>query len=252
MDYPALLEAHADVLLTAALRDLDAPVPSCPGWDCRRLVSHVGRLFTVTARHLPRGTTEEPERVPAPPRDDTELADYYRRSVADVLTVLRDVDPRSPAWTFTLHVTPGVAGFWSRRLANETLVHAWDAAGAVGQPPAFPPDLAADAIDELLTLLLPAARAVGLSPPGQGSVHVHLTDVPGEWLVRLDGPTATVTTEHAKGDAALRGPAGPVLLALWGRLDPAAPGAARAAGPGGGGPEVHGDVGLLQALRTGR
>ncbi|EFC84874.1 maleylpyruvate isomerase family mycothiol-dependent enzyme [Parafrankia sp. EUN1f] len=246
MNYLARLESHADALLHSALRDLNAAVPGCPGWDCRRLVSHVSRLYTVTARHLPRGMTAEPERVPAPPRDDTELTAYYRKAVADVLAALRDVDPATPAWTFTAHITPGLASFWPRRLANETLVHAWDAASAFGEPPDFVPEQAADAVDEVLTLLLPAARAVGISPPGEGTAHVHLTDITGEWLVRFAGPAATVTTEHAKGDAALRGPAGPVLLALWGRLDPADP------GPRGGGLTAFGEADLLRALRCGR
>ncbi|OAA24222.1 hypothetical protein UG55_103169 [Frankia sp. EI5c] len=246
MGYPAELEAHADALLTTALRDLGAPVPSCPGWDCRRLLSHVGRLFAVTAAHLPRGVTDEPERVPVPPQGDAALADYFRNTTAEIVALLREVDPELPAWTLTNHITPGVAAFWPRRLANETLVHAWDAAGAFGESPEFVPEQAADAIDELLTSLLPAARAVGISPPGEGTVHVHLTDVPGEWLVRLEGPAARVAKEHAKGDAALRGPAGAVLLAVWGRIDPTDP------GPRGDGLAVHGDAALLPALRNGR
>ncbi|OHV46997.1 MULTISPECIES: maleylpyruvate isomerase N-terminal domain-containing protein [Parafrankia] len=245
MDYPAQFEAHADALLAAASRDLDAPVPSCPGWDCRRLVSHVARLLASTVRHLPRGTTDPPELVPRPPAEAGELTAYYRRMVTETLTVLRDVDPGAPAWTFVAGFAPEVAGFWPRRLANEFQVHAWDAAAAFGAPPELVPQLAADGVDEVLTVLLPAARAAGISPPGEGTAHVHLTDLPGEWLVRLNGPAVTVTPEHAKGDAALRGPAGPVLLALWGRLDPAAP------GPRGDGLAVHGDAAILAGLRPG-
>ena len=50
-------------------------------------------------------------------------------------------------------------------------------------------------------------------------MHLHATDVEGEWLVSFrpaDG--MSVEAGHAKGDAAVRGPAGELLLWLWGRL----------------------------------
>ena len=54
--------------------------------------------------------------------------------------------------------------------------------------------------------------------PVAGSVHLHCTDVAGEWTVRLsDDGTAAVTREHAKGDAAIRGAANDILLVLWRR-----------------------------------
>ena len=46
---------------------------------------------------------------------------------------------------------------------------------------------------------------------------VHCTDTPGEWLVRVADGTYVMTREHAKGDAALRGPAAALLMRLWGR-----------------------------------
>jgi len=245
MDYPALLRAEGEALLAAATRNLDAPVPSCPGWDCRRLVSHTGRLLHSTATHLPRGVTTPPDRVDRPPTDDAELVAYYRRMLDATLSAFASVDPAAPAWNFTY--APAVAGFWHRRLANEFQIHAWDAADAVGERRALDPAFAADGVDELLTILLPPARAADSSAQADGSaqahgtVHVHLTDVPGEWLVRLDGATVKVTNEHAKGDAALRGPAEPVLLALWGR-----------AGLDASGLDAFGDTDLLLALRTGR
>jgi hypothetical protein len=51
-----------------------------------------------------------------------------------------------------------------------------------------------------------------------GSVHIHCGDVSGEWTIReaADG-VLDVTREHAKGDGAIRGAAGDILLALWRR-----------------------------------
>ena len=58
----------------------------------------------------------------------------------------------------------------------------------------------------------------GQKPVPSGSFHVHCTDVPGEWLVTTDDDGALVVRrEHAKGDAALRGPAEAILLRLWDR-----------------------------------
>jgi predicted lipid carrier protein YhbT len=53
-------------------------------------------------------------------------------------------------------------------------------------------------------------------------LHIHCTDVAGEWLVVPDGEGFALTREHAKGDAAIRGAAADVLLALWGRRGVAA------------------------------
>ena len=52
-----------------------------------------------------------------------------------------------------------------------------------------------------------------------GSVHLHCTDVDGEWLVVGEpGRRPVVTREHAKGACALRGPAADLLLVLWRRV----------------------------------
>ncbi|MDT3440520.1 maleylpyruvate isomerase family mycothiol-dependent enzyme [Pseudofrankia sp. BMG5.37] len=236
MDYPALFQTEAEALLAAAAKDLDAPVPSCPGWDNRRLLSHVGRLLDSTVTHLPRGVVDPPPRVERPPAENDALVEYFRRGVAGTLAAFRDLDPAAPAWNFTLE--PQVAAFWRRRLSHETQIHAWDAAGAVGETREFDPVFAADGVDEALRILLPAIRAAGLSAPGDGTAHIHLTDTPGEWMISLTGDTVDVTEGHHKGDAGLRGPASQVLLALWGRIPFDAPGLT-----------AFGDQDLLTALR---
>jgi predicted lipid carrier protein YhbT len=50
-----------------------------------------------------------------------------------------------------------------------------------------------------------------------GSVHIHCTDVPGEWLVTPSDDGLVVTREHAKGDAAIRGTASDLNLVMWRR-----------------------------------
>ena len=53
------------------------------------------------------------------------------------------------------------------------------------------------------------------------SLHVHCTDVDGEWTVRAADAGVQMTREHAKGDAAMRGRAEDLLLTLWRRPVPA-------------------------------
>ena len=50
-----------------------------------------------------------------------------------------------------------------------------------------------------------------------GSLHLHCTDTHGEWLVTIDDDGYHLVRAHAKGDAALRGPAEALLLRLWNR-----------------------------------
>jgi uncharacterized protein (TIGR03083 family) len=186
-----------------------------------------------------RGSTDRPDRQAPAPSGDAELVAYYRRGADAAVAALRDVDPELPAWNFTL--APKTARFWPRRMAAEVLVHHFDAADAAGLAWDVDPAVAADAVDEVLTVLMPASRASGRAPvTADGTCHVHLTDTEGEWLVRLDGTAVDVTTGHAKGDGVLRGPAGEVLLAVWGRrpLDMPSLG-------------VFGAVELAEALRSG-
>jgi hypothetical protein len=77
------------------------------------------------------------------------------------------------------------------------------------------PALASDGIDEFLHWF----HSSGADRPSVGgSVHLHCTDVDGEWTVREHDGARVVTREHAKGDCALRGAASDLLLVLWRRL----------------------------------
>ncbi len=118
------------------------------------------------------------------------------------------------------------ASFWARRMAHETAVHRADAQIATGREAEFEPDLAADAIDEWLGFLSgpapgdPDPRLDAL--PDGAVLHVHATDDglngAGEWLVRRDGIPVKVDPGHGKGDVALRGQAGRLLLVLLRRV----------------------------------
>jgi uncharacterized protein (TIGR03083 family) len=234
--YRQVLRENGEAIVHLARGRLDQPVPSCPGWSVRSLLGHLGGLYARTVAQLPTGSLDAPQPPPAPPTGDADLLDYFDENLAALLLTLDAVDPDRPAWNFFPH-TRQVAGFWRRRLAHETAVHRVDVELAAGAEPlvaaaAISPPAAADGVDELLAVYLPRRRRVAAAgdqaaadPTGRldGSVHIHLADTPGEWLVRLHGADVETTHGHAKGDAVLRGPAVPVLLAFWGRLPLEAP-----------------------------
>lgn len=202
-------KAFAEV---AATTPLTTPVASCPGWSLADLVWHLAEVhhFWRTIVGEQRDTWEGYEQPPRPA--DADLLEFYVDGLEKTVTVLAAAHPQQANWTWS-HQRD--AGFVMRRMAHETAVHLWDAQQAAGRERAIEPVLASDGIDEFLDHFLGAddtAEAVG------GSVHLHCTDVPGEWTVRpQDDGGFEVTREHAKGDAAMRGPAGDLLLVLWRR-----------------------------------
>lgn len=209
------IEAEADSLISAATGALDADVPSCPGWDLRMLVNHLGRVHRW-ARDIVLAGGQAPDGFPG--RPDEVTAAWFREGVAQLTATLREAGPDAPAWTF---LGPGTARFWARRQALETTVHRWDAQSAVGQDPAIGAELAIVGVDEILDLHLP--RRIQGDPAAAlptGTLHLHATDDDhGEWIVRSVDGELLVGHGHEKGDAAVRAAAGDLLLWLWGRRD---------------------------------
>ena len=192
-----------------------APVVACPGWSVADLQWHLAEVlhFWRTIVGDQRDTWEgyvQPER-PA----DAHLGAFYRAALADTLAVLSAADPSQPNWTWS---NDHSAGFVIRRMAQETAVHNWDAQRAAGRQMSIDAALASDGIDEFLTHML--GDGAPDAPPVAGLVHLHCTDVAGEWTLhpKPDGGFV-VERAHAKGDAAIRGAASDVLLALWRRRD---------------------------------
>jgi uncharacterized protein (TIGR03083 family) len=206
-------ERFAGVLETAST---DAPIAACPGWDVLRLAEHVGQIHRwaefCAANARPPSQDEaaglesfEPDRAP----------DWLREGSARLASTLRGLDPDASTW----HPFPidRVAAVWPRRQANETAVHRWDAERAAGLDADLDAELASDGIDEYFELAVPRLIAREAIAVPDGSLHVHCTDVDGEWLVWSDDGEYRMIRAHQKGDAALRGPAAPILLRLWGR-----------------------------------
>lgn len=209
--YLDALRSDSAALAAAARLGLDAKVPSCPEWTVADLVQHVGRLHRWVAEMMQTHATSRPPRGegdPLPPFEEVSSA---------LVEALSSADDDEPVWNWSVN-KPHTAAFWKRRMAHETAVHRWDAQLAHGRPSSIPAALAKDGIDEVLDMILPTE--VSFKPATAtlgGSLHLHTTDVEGEWLVQVRDGKVDVSYEHGKGDAAVRGTAEDVLLFVWGR-----------------------------------
>ena len=215
--YLELLRNDGDALASAAQRDLNARVPSCPEWDVGELVRHTGEVFRHKRAIVRRGGTAPPEDIE---REEgpagAAVLDWYRDSLDRLIETLAAADPDEPAWSWA---GDHRVAFWMRRMAQETAVHRWDAENAVGDPSSIDSELAADGIDEFLGAFIPGDE---IPYEGKtGTVHLHCTDVPGEWTVTLEeGSVPSYETGHSKADAAVRGSSEDLLLLVWRRIEP--------------------------------
>jgi len=163
-DHIACLRSEGELLAEAAERSpLTAPVPSCPGWQIRDVLAHLGFVHRWATRYVAEGRTEatsepgEEEIIRLAPADES-LVGWFRAGHARLVSVLAAADPAGRCWTFL--PAPSPLAFWARRQAHETAIHRVDAqlaaaAAAATVPGAdldpFPAGLAADGVDELLT-----------------------------------------------------------------------------------------------------
>jgi uncharacterized protein (TIGR03083 family) len=208
--YVEVIRRNGGALLEAAQAAPKAKVRACPEWDMADLVWHIGEVhhFWASVAHGPitdpRTQYDEPQR----PADDS-LTEFAREQLAFLLRVLAQADPATEVWSWSPQKN---VAFITRRMAHETVVHRWDAQDAAGIDATIDSALASDGVDEFLSFFL------GDNDVAPGSVHLHATDAPGEWLVKFGAGAPEVTREHAKGDAAMRGAAANLDLALWDRV----------------------------------
>jgi uncharacterized protein (TIGR03083 family) len=218
--YLDLLGADAELLATTAARDLDAPVPPCPGWDVRETVRHTGSVYHHKVACL------ELRREPADgewskrPSKAAALIPWFRDALAALTAVLSSRSDRDPAYTWW--PPEQTAGFWARRMALETVVHRVDVESAFGRISPVARDLAVDGIDEVLRIMLVAGEVEAGGDVGAGaeeplgSVAVQTDGC--AWMVQLRAGTAVVDTgTRFATDASLGGDPGALLLYLWGR-----------------------------------
>ena len=208
--YLALLDADGAALRDAA-RDLDAAVPTCPGWTVRDAVEHTAEVYEHKLACIAAGGARpEPWPPEWPARDPVAwYADAHER----VLRVLRDTDPAAPSWTWW--PDDQTAGFWVRRMAQETAVHRVDVQSASGTVTPVDDELATDGVDEVLVMMLSGDWSEEVVPHLTGTVAV--TTGGRSWLVTMTPAEVVVAEMPGAPDATVGGDPSDVLLWLWGR-----------------------------------
>jgi uncharacterized protein (TIGR03083 family) len=226
------LATQGDLLVRAAEQaPLTAPVPSCPGWQLRDLLAHLGYVHRWATAYVAEARPHwvdrlgEAELLKAAPPDDM-LLGWFRDGHAALVATLRGADPGVQCWTFL--DAPSPLAFWARRQAHETAIHRADAqlAAAPGEPPAaLPAALAADGIDELVTGF--GGRKPGKLADSPATLVIRAgagTGAPA-WTVVMGQPDAHVsrgadsagTTGLGERYCEVSGPAPDLCLALWNR-----------------------------------
>ena len=209
-DWLSLLRMHTERFGDVARdAELDAPVPSCPGWSMRDLVVHLGCVHQWATHAV---VERNPNLRPELPTDEgrSELTAWYRRHASHLVDVLTTTGTDAPAWT--LDDRDPTAQFWMRRQVHETVMHAWDAENALGRPRPMDPSLAWDGVLEVRDVIYPRQVRLGRVQALSRAIRVVGTDVPGDAVIG-DGD----------GDGefiVLRDKAETLLRLLWHRAEP--------------------------------
>ena len=241
--YEAYFETET-ARLSAGLSTLEpqAPVPTCPGWTVRDLVTHVG-----TGHRWAAEIVEGRLQAPAPyviaqaPQEQGSWADWLTAGARRLAEAVRDGGPGRPVWTW--RPEEGTAAFWLRKMLHDELVHRFDIELARGRLGEVATDVAADGVSDLL------ASIATLSPPdssdpvfggliGTGQTLQLCAIDPGlaagDWFVERTPAGVAWRRGYTPADVTVRAPARELLLVLNRRLDPAHQGV-----------EVTGDRGLF-------
>jgi uncharacterized protein (TIGR03083 family) len=201
------------------------PVPTCPEWQARDLVVHLGIVHRWAAAHLrgdPNAQDALDESDVLAAVADGELPEWSRAGSAELLHTLASVAPDVAALVF-LNDAGAPREFWARRQAHESTIHAVDAlAAALGRVPTaaetgITTPAAVDGIDEILRGFFTRGRSK-LYEDRPVAVRVAPTDAPQCWTLRA-GPDGAVTerTDDGPADVTFSGTATQLYLGLWNR-----------------------------------
>lgn len=209
----AVREEAGQVSAVLVGADLAAPVPSCPAWQVRDLVGHLGSVHRWVAEIVRTGENGD---LPAPPADD-DLATWFADGAETLVQTLAVADPARACWTLA---RPREVGFWSRRQAQETMIHRWDLARSLGLGADLDPELSVDGIDEVVTMFVPRQVRLGRQAPLTDAVAIVEQGSGRRWVLAGDGTTSDQETTAV--NATVSGGAAELLLLLWKRADLAA------------------------------
>lgn len=203
--------------------DPAARVPTCPEWQLRDLVRHVGGVHRWATGFVVGAGVQPPdgdlEQLVGGWPVDAELVAWFRSGHRALVEALMSAPADLEAWTFL--EAPSPLAFWARRQAHETAIHRVDAETAAGDVTGFPSRFAADGIDELLLRFVARpGRTLPLEEPR--SMLVHASDVPRSWHVTFAPSGFQIHTDPVDPDAdlVLTARASDLYTLLWNRRDP--------------------------------
>ncbi|MGI5503606.1 maleylpyruvate isomerase family mycothiol-dependent enzyme [Lentzea sp. CA-135723] len=221
--------------------DLSVPVPATPSWTLNQLLRHVGHAHRWVAQMVAERFPEIDRSLSSAHSVDgytgesaAELGPWLLEGASLISAAMSEVHPDE----MIAVLRPGRPGpdFWSTRMAQETVMHRFDAFEALGLPFSVEERLADDALHEWMTTIVEIIfelRPAASELLGAGRLCFEATDVRREWTVDLTGDVPRVVPDRAQADVTVRGPAFDLVLALYQRR-------------GAEGLAVSGDAGLLE------
>ena len=210
--YLEALDLEGKRLSRAASRDLNAAVPACPGWTVGDVVRHTAEVYEHKIACLHWGGAHPDPWPPRWPADRDPVA-WFAEAHGRVLEILASTDPAAPSWTWW--PPDQTAGFWVRRLAQETAVHRADVQSAFGAVTPIEAELAVDGIGEVLVMMLAGDWSDEPQPGSSGTVVVVTAN--HAWRIVMSPDQITVGDVTSDAQAAVTGEPSNLLLWLWGR-----------------------------------
>lgn len=231
----AIVEHTRRLTESAAAAKPDAPVPTTPEWTVTHLVEHVGQVQHWTAEIAERRITdpaELPTEMAVLPADPRDWPDWLTESAQRVASAFSDDALAASVFNPAGDERPG-ARFWLINVLNETIVHGFDGAGAVGRESGGTADTGIDGgvgsalISHHLAMLtsptwemLRPESAHAIRGTGQTLqwLATDAADGVGAWFVERRPDGATWQPGNQPADVTVTGPAGALLLTLTRRL----------------------------------
>ena len=190
LDFPVYLDhlAADSARFAEVLRrtPYERQVPTCPDWTAADLFFHLAEVQAFWARIVGRRlTTSEQvaELKTVRPDDDRELPGLFAECTQSLQEALRLTPPDTVAWTWAPEQT---AGFSYRRQAQEALIHRLDAELTAGERTPLDARLAADGVDEMLSVIYGEPPSEGtFTPDTEHVVRFAATDTGDAWTVTI-------------------------------------------------------------------
>lgn len=184
----------------------DAPVPTCPEWRADDLLWHLGEVQWFWGTILTQGlrTKDQVDALQHPerPSERSGLFTFFDQASALLAQGCEQEVGDEERWMWTDDPALHTAHYIRRRQAHEALIHRIDAELTAGAPIApVDVDLAADGIDEVLTVMYAGAPDWStFVPEGDRILQIHAEDTDDSWLVVLGRLTGQDPSSHKRLD----------------------------------------------------